>query len=73
MLPDKLSGKKTPVMQGNYHFVPDNVCDQPLIFRLELSSTFELGLSQISFQLQVKMISTPYFSHPQPFLHAHKT
>jgi hypothetical protein len=34
MLPDKLSGKK-PVVPDNYLFVPDNVRDRPLIFRLE--------------------------------------
>ena len=33
MLPDKLSGKK-PVVPDNYLFVPDNVRDRPLIFRL---------------------------------------
>jgi hypothetical protein len=33
MLPDKLSGKK-PVVLDNYLFVPDNVRDRPLIFRL---------------------------------------
>jgi hypothetical protein len=35
MLPDKLSGKKT-VVPDNYLFVPDNVRDRPLIFRLAL-------------------------------------
>jgi hypothetical protein len=33
MLPDKLSGKKT-VVPDSYLFVPDNVHDRPLIFKL---------------------------------------
>jgi hypothetical protein len=33
MLPDNLSGKK-PVAPDNYLFVPDNVRDRLLIFRL---------------------------------------
>ena len=33
MLSDKLSDKKT-VVPENYLFVPDNVPDRPLIFRL---------------------------------------
>ena len=33
ILPHKLSGKKT-VVPDNYLFVPDNVLDRPLIFRL---------------------------------------
>jgi hypothetical protein len=35
MLPDKLSSKK-PVVPDNELFIPDNVRDRPLIFRLGL-------------------------------------
>jgi hypothetical protein len=39
MLPDKLSGKKT-VVPDNYLFVPDNVRDRPLIFRLAYTTVY---------------------------------
>jgi hypothetical protein len=41
MLPDKLSGKET-VVPDNYLFVPDNVCDRPLIFRLGMRATYRI-------------------------------
>ena len=38
MLPDKLSAKN-PVVPDNYLFAPDNVLDQPLIFKLARATT----------------------------------
>ena len=58
MLPDKLSGKK-PVVPDNYLFVPDNVRDRPLIFRLELQGALPLNkalIKELTFSHHIKQL-----------------